>query len=121
MSRYELVPDDPALLLTVGWDPVLATYFAHVLHPGMGRPARDVLLLWVGTAAGQIPTVAGLATHLTAYLRAGLADELRQHLVHEAQRPLAPDVRRRLLTVRGQQTRTQRRQWQGLLGTGGMA
>lgn len=117
MSRYELVPDDPDLLLTVGWDPVLQTYFAHVVHPAIGRPPRDVLLLWVGTVAGQIQTVEVLATHLEPYIT--LAEELRQQLMQDATRPLAMDVRRRLLTLRGQQTPTQRRMWQGLLGTGG--
>ena len=78
MSRYELVPDDLELLVSVGWDPVLATYFAQVVHPGIGRPARDVVLLWVGTALRQLPTLPLVERHVTPYLT--LAEEVRAQL-----------------------------------------
>ena len=117
MSRYELVPDDPELLVSVGWDRVLETYFAQIYRTGLGRPPHDLLLVWVGTTVRQISSLAVLETYLAPYLT--LAEDVRLHLRQDARTPLALDVRRRLLAFWQRQIPTQRRQWQGLLGTGG--
>lgn len=47
MSRIEIPRKNPDLLVTVGWDPPLQTYFAQVgRHQGSDS---DDLVLWLGT------------------------------------------------------------------------
>ena len=52
MSRHLLTCDDPALVLWVGWDEGLGTFFAQVEPPGAARP--EDLLLWIGQLPGDV-------------------------------------------------------------------
>jgi hypothetical protein len=67
------------LVVWVGWDDGLETYFAQVEPPGIRTP-RD-LLLWVGTSPGEVRTASELArllessTSLDAELVADLASD----------------------------------------------
>jgi len=54
MSRYVLEALDPELVVWVGWDPPLSTFFLQVEPPGMG--GADELLVWAGTDMGEIAT-----------------------------------------------------------------
>lgn len=60
MSRHLLTCDDPELVVVVGWDEGMGTFFAQVEPPGAGHP--DDLLLWVGTFPGDVADPAELAT-----------------------------------------------------------
>lgn len=59
MSRHLLTCDDPDLVLVVGWDEGLGSFFAQVEPPGPGY--ADDLLLWVGTYPGEVVDTAELA------------------------------------------------------------
>lgn len=52
MSRYFVRCFDDDLVVSLGWDEPLGTYFAQVEPPGPGDP--DDLLLWAGTVPGEI-------------------------------------------------------------------
>lgn len=79
MSRHLVTAFDPELVVWVGWDDGLETYFAQVEPPGI-RTSKD-LLLWVGTSPGEVKTANELAslieswTSLDADLVADLANE----------------------------------------------
>jgi len=78
VSRYALEALDPELVVWVGWDEPLSTYFLQVQPPGLGGP--DELLVWAGTDPGEIAS----ASHLVGLLRewaevpGGLAGQLEQ-------------------------------------------
>lgn len=55
MSRYVVRCFDDDLVVWLGWDGNLGTYFAQVVPPGLGDP--DDLLLWAGTTPGEIVDV----------------------------------------------------------------
>jgi len=59
MSRHLLPCNDPELVLWVGWDTGLQTFFAQVEPPGAARP--DDLLAWFGTMPEEVRAAADLA------------------------------------------------------------
>lgn len=79
MSRHLVTAFDPELVVWVGWDDGLETFFAQVEPPGI-RTADD-LLLWVGTSPAEVTTADELAalvapwTSLDARLVANLAGD----------------------------------------------
>jgi hypothetical protein len=79
MSRHLVTAFDPELVVWVGWDDGLETYFAQVEPPGIRTP-RD-LLLWVGSSPGEVGTADELArlleswTSIDAELVADLAND----------------------------------------------
>lgn len=64
MSRRHALPHAPGVEVVVGWDPPLATFFAQVIRQGPAAAADDEedddVLLWVGTAPGDIAEPEGL-------------------------------------------------------------
>jgi hypothetical protein len=67
MSRYLVSAHDATLVVTVGWDPPLQTFFGQVMHPAASAEQDDTCVLWVGTQPQEIPTVAQLWPHLHPY------------------------------------------------------
>jgi hypothetical protein len=66
MSRYTIAALHPQHTCVVGYDPPLGTFFAQVWDQTIPA-AEEQLVLWVGTALEEIPTVHALATALSAY------------------------------------------------------
>jgi hypothetical protein len=66
MSRYNIPSQNPALTIIIGWDNPLQTFFAQAFDPSVEDEA-EVDLLWIGTTAQEIPTVAALQTQLTGW------------------------------------------------------
>ena len=79
MSRRLVTAFDPELVVWVGWDDGLETFFAQVEPPGIRTP--DDLLLWVGTSPAEVTTADELAklvarwTALDAQLVTSLAGD----------------------------------------------
>ena len=67
MSRYVLLAHDRTLRVTVGWDPPLQTFFGQVVRPATAPYADDTLVVWIGTRAQEIASVAQLCRQLAAY------------------------------------------------------
>ena len=67
MSRYPVPAHDATLVVTVGWDPPLQTFFGQVVRPATSADQEDACVAWVGTSPQAIPTVAQLWTHLHPY------------------------------------------------------
>jgi hypothetical protein len=66
MSRYILPPRTPGLVVIVGWDPPLETFFGQVLNR-WAASEEDQCLAWVGARARAIPTVEQLEALLSDY------------------------------------------------------
>lgn len=62
MSRHLLDALDPELVVWVGWDPPLSTFFLQVEPPG--GVDGDGLVLWLGTDWGEIETAAEVVARL---------------------------------------------------------
>ena len=54
MSRYALEALDPELVVWVGWDEPLSSFFLQVEPPGLGEP-DDLSCGWGPTAARSPP------------------------------------------------------------------
>ncbi|WP_146221666.1 hypothetical protein [Komagataeibacter oboediens] len=79
MSRYNLSPNKEYadLIVTVGWDAPMQTYFGQVADPDADGEDDD-LVLWVGTASHEIPTIDRLAELVSDY--AVIATDVREKL-----------------------------------------
>jgi hypothetical protein len=66
MSRYSIPPQNPALIVIVGWDNPLVTFFAQVFDPSIEED-EEADLLWLGTAPQAISTVAALQAQLAGW------------------------------------------------------
>jgi hypothetical protein len=94
MSRYSVRCYEPQYFLcVVGWDGPLETYFAQVIDrksldaSERDKPATEAdydaanLVLWCGTATGELPRVADLSAAIAAW--AELPAELARRLEEE--------------------------------------
>jgi hypothetical protein len=91
MSRYSIQADKVGYHIELGWDNALQTFWAQVYQPALVGPQEDQHpCLWVGTAVGELPTLAALEEVLEGYVR--LSEELKGRLTEDyAQRtPPAP-------------------------------
>jgi hypothetical protein len=87
MSRYVLPAHDPTLRVTVGWDPPLQTFFGQVVRPTRVPSADDTLVIWLGTRAQEIPSVAQLGRQLAAYAVIPRATQAQLAREQRASRP----------------------------------
>lgn len=96
MSRHELTPrrEHPGIEVALGWDPPLATYFAIVSRTDDAavEDDHDPVLLWIGTAYGEIDDAAIIVDAVRPYTETpeGLADILQDDLSREGTRPRSP-------------------------------
>ena len=67
MSRYPVPAHDATMVVTVGWDPPLQTFFGQVVRPTTSADEDDACVVWIGTHPQEIATVAQLCTHLHPY------------------------------------------------------
>jgi hypothetical protein len=87
MSRYVLPAHDRTLRVTVGWDPPLQTFFGQVVRPATAPHADDTLVVWIGTRAQEIPSVAQLGRQLAASAAMPRAMQARLAREQRARRP----------------------------------
>ena len=66
MSRHTIAALHPQHTCVVGYDPPLGTFFAQLWNQTLPA-AEEQVVLWVGTALEEIPTVQALATTLDAH------------------------------------------------------
>jgi hypothetical protein len=90
MSRYTLPSYDAHLVVTVGWDNPLQTFFAQVIRPATSVDDEDRCVFWVGTEPQELPTVAQLCTHLDPY--GAIPGALQDQLTRDQARSLPPTV-----------------------------
>ena len=109
MSRYVLPAHDPTLRVTVGWDPPLQTFFGQVVRPTTAPHADDTLVIWIGTRAQEIPSVAQLCRQLAAYAAIPRATQARlAREQRESRPPTALQVRLRQVLDHLEQQRNQK-------------
>jgi hypothetical protein len=77
MSRYIISGYDAQVLVTVGFDPPLQTFFLQVDDYRKGDQ-EDHCVCWRGTVPGELPTVAALEEVVRPY--ATLEEEVRAQL-----------------------------------------
>jgi hypothetical protein len=110
MSRYVLLAHDRTLRVTVGWDPPLQTFFGQVVRPATAPYADDTLVVWIGTRAQEIASVAQLCRQLAAYAAIPRATQARLAREQRASRsPTALQVRLRQALEQLEPPRDQRR------------
>lgn len=81
MSRHVIPARDPNLIIVVGWDNPLQSFFAQVERPeDPEEDDDDPILLWVGATPREVITVEDLTRHLAPYaaLPPEVAAQLRQ-------------------------------------------
>jgi hypothetical protein len=84
MSRYRIPSLNPSLLVTVGWDAPLGTFFLQVENPDAGDDGR--VMLWIGTDP-QWP-YADLEEFLAIVGDYGrVSTALREHLAQDQAQP----------------------------------
>ena len=83
MSRYEVLNEETDILVVVGWDEPLATYFAQVWEVCSLEldDSDDAPLLWVGCRAGEIRSVRHLERVIEPY--ATLPEDFRSQLTRD--------------------------------------
>jgi hypothetical protein len=107
MSRYSIGGHDPQLLVVVGFDPPLETFFVQV-DDYRKDDEEDHCLCWRGTSPGELSTVAALEEVVRPY--ATLAEEVRAKLQQdydhrEPPTPLQQDMIRLLQQPRSRDIR----------------
>ena len=77
LARSLSSPQNPALIVIVGWDNPLVTFFAQVFDPSIEED-EEADLLWIGTAPQALPAVAALQAQLAgwAMIPADIMDRL---------------------------------------------
>lgn len=90
-SRRTIAPLQPGLVVIVGWDNPMATFFAQVL------PADDViddedLVLWLGTRPGEITRPEDLVEPLAPYahLPPAVMEQLKADRLEDVDRGPTP-------------------------------
>jgi hypothetical protein len=86
MSRHEI--QHKSLLLTVGWDSGLQTFFGQLDDEDM--PAGEEMILWVGTTPYALPTVEALEAALRPYWELDTETIADLQADQAAQAPLTP-------------------------------
>ena len=89
MSRYILPAHDATLVVAVGWDNPLQTFFGQVTRP-TSADEDNASVAWVGTESEEITTVADLCTHLHPYT--DIPPALRAQLTRDQARRLPPSA-----------------------------
>lgn len=97
MSRHEIPAKRADVIVSVGWDSPLQTYFAQVEQKDPSDEDEGILL-WVGGSPKEIQTPEALAGALAAYadLSAETIAALRADFVADLDRAPTPLQRRRL-------------------------
>lgn len=54
MSNYRVYATDPKLEISAGWDPMLNTFFAHVVDTTKAEDEEGRDVLWVGCTRNEI-------------------------------------------------------------------
>jgi hypothetical protein len=69
MVLYRIPSLDPALAVTVGWDPELASFVARVdgVAPAPRRDPEDGVVAWFGTRSAELAIVADLQQAIRGY------------------------------------------------------
>ena len=67
MSCYPVPAHDATLVVTVGWDPPLQTFFGQVKRRATAADEEDVCVAWMGTSPQAIATVAQLCATMRRY------------------------------------------------------
>jgi len=66
-SRFTIPPRKPGLVIAIGWDNPLGTFFAQVLRVQKDDDPRDPVILWVGMEHGEIRRAEDLIAALAPY------------------------------------------------------
>jgi hypothetical protein len=96
MSRHELPAKETPMMLAVGWDNPLETFFGIVCDTRL--PEEDEIRLWVGTSFRELTSVSDLAlavidyAELPAEIVASLVQDYASHEPSRSPRDLQ-DVR----------------------------
>ncbi len=94
MSRHELVAKQPGLVVAVGWDNPLQTFFAQVMRVEAedGDEDEDPVILWLGTATREYPIPESLVAPLRPYADVGaeLLSQLRADLAAASDKGPSP-------------------------------
>ena len=67
MSCHTIHANEPNISVTVGFDPPLNTFFAHVARTDSQHEDDGDLILWLGTTPGEIQNAGDLITPLAPY------------------------------------------------------
>lgn len=67
MSNYNIKAKRRHHTVLVGWDPMLNTYFAHVIDENKGEDEEGRDILWIGTTPNEIDDVGVILEELNDY------------------------------------------------------
>lgn len=70
--RDDSEPRPGELVLVLGWDRPLGTFFAQLVRGATADDEDHVMELWIGDAPGEIPSIRDLALRLTGVADLGL-------------------------------------------------
>jgi hypothetical protein len=103
MSRHVVKQTDDVLVV-VGWDPPLQTFFLQVFDE-KEENENKAMKLWLGASrSGEIPALEDLEAHLGAYSDitggAVLSDEVREKLVNDQNHTTTPSPLQRMMIDR---------------------
>jgi len=87
MSRYSVPTQDPCMMVVVGWDTPLMTFFAQVFDHAIAEEV-EACVLWIGTTPAAIPTVAALQAQLAGW--AMLSADIMTRLTRDQQAATPP-------------------------------
>ena len=87
-SRRSIPASAPDLTVVVGWDNPLSTFFAQVERVQDDDDPRDPILLWIGSAVGEVAQAEQLAGPLAPYaeLTSAIVEQLRADRTADADR-----------------------------------
>lgn len=104
MSRHTIPGHHPGLVITVGWDNPLRTYFAVVeQEPLEAMPEDDPEpVLWVGATPGEITCLQVLALHLEPYATLTAAQRASLAADRAVETRRQPTPAQRMMTFRGE-------------------
>lgn len=95
MSRYLIPAHNPWLLVWVGWDAPLSTFFVQVYDPRLEADHEDCYLLLAGMEVAAVPTLTALTALLVPW--AVLPGPVAQQLRHDQGTASEPTPLQRVL------------------------
>lgn len=82
MSNYRLTPKDENHIVMIGWDPMMVTFFLHVIDTTKAEDEPGYDRLWIGCRPNEILSLDAITIDAEGY--AVVTEELRMMLYRDA-------------------------------------
>lgn len=85
MSNHQIRGDEKNIEIFLGWDPMLNTYYLHVVDASRDETSDDCDVFWIGCTMNEIHDIERIDEALKPYVAVGLPAKLYHDLSKESE------------------------------------